>query len=494
MNGFIRCAECGKLVMRGTEEMVFADGRFYCSECAPNVLFECPRCGEMHVVANAQHVNTSSGTEQWCEDCVERHAFFCEHCEEYYSDDDFEEYRVDGEHWCEDCTENEAYYCEECDEYHTEGEYVDSIDSWVCTDCLERDFVRCERCGDYIRSWRATEVRGGDYVCESCLEYYYNYCDECNEWVEEDEYDFDAEMCCDCANSLATSSDDDRVARSSNARVRGYHCAPPMRWFGDCLPSWLSVMRGKGVELEVDASYDAEIKLQRALNQLDALCGDRIYFEHDGSLNRGFEIITHPHTMDAFSEIPWKEIMDICTDNGFSSHDVGTCGLHIHYSRELFGADSETQDDNIAKLLQFFELYYDEIVKVSRRTSAQLQWAGKYNVVGKSKVKKMAKDKVGSHGRAVNMANTHTVELRIMRGTLNYETFLACNDFLDTVVKNSCRIGWSDTTDAHEWLRGLKPETIAYLNSRSAFSDALRELRAERGIMNAEGDALVVPF
>lgn len=480
MNGFIRCAECGKLVMRGTEEMVFADGRFYCEDCAREALFECPHCGEMHRVANAVTVHTANGDETWCEDCISTAAFFCNNCEEYYSFSDYTPYTVDGETWCEDCAENDAFYCDECGEYHVNGEYIAYYDRWVCSDCLGAFYTRCDHCGEWVRDDDITSIRGGGYVCNDCRDNYYYYCDECNEWVLEDEYDFDAEMCCDCANSqFSSSSGDDRTARSSNARVRGYHCAPPMRWFGECLPSWLSVMRGKGVELEVDASRDAEIKLQRALNQLDALCGDRIYFEHDGSLNRGFEIITHPHTMAAFSEIPWKEIMDICTDNGFSSHDVGTCGLHIHYSRELFGADTETQDDNIAKLLQFFELYYDEIVKVSRRTSAQLQWAGKYNVVGKSKVKKMAKDKVGSHGRAVNMANDHTVELRIMRGTLNYETFLACNDFLDTVVRNSCRIGWSDTTDAHEWLRGLKNETKNYLRSRGAFTEALTTLAIE---------------
>ena len=151
----------------------------------------------------------------------------------------------------------------------------------------------------------------------------------------------------------------------------------------------------------------------------------------------------------------------------------------MHFSREIFGADEETQDDNIAKMVQFFELYYDDIVKVSRRTENQLRWARKYGVKGKSAVKKLAKNKDGSHKVAVNMSNPHTVEIRIMRGTLKIDSFMASVDFLSTVVKNSCRIGWSDTTDDFEWLRGLKPETMNYILSRGAFTNAIHELRRE---------------
>ena len=79
MNGLIRCACCGKLVSRGSEEMVFADGRFFCSDCAETELFECEHCGEMHRVTGRVTVNVGCGTEEWCEDCAVTDAFVCDY-------------------------------------------------------------------------------------------------------------------------------------------------------------------------------------------------------------------------------------------------------------------------------------------------------------------------------------------------------------------------------------------------------------------------------
>lgn len=480
MNGLIRCAECGKLVSRGSEEMVFADGRFYCAECAEEALFECPHCGEMHVKANSVMVQTTDGFEEWCEDCADTDAFYCDHCDTYYPTDEFDSVEVDGNTWCEDCVSNDACYCEDCDSYHEEwnGTYVESVGRWVCDDCLRWNYTRCDDCEEYYPDDSLYETRNGEHVCRDCLEENYSYCEECEEYVPNDEYDDEHDMCYRCYEERCDSSSDadDDFRHSDNARVRGYHCAPPMVFFGDRLPSWNGRPHHWGLELEVDAPYENSAFMQRALNQLDELCGDHLYFEHDGSLNKGFEIIIHPHTETAFYEMPWERILKICADNGWQSHDVGTCGLHMHFSREIFGADEETQDDNIAKLVQFFELYYDDCVKVSRRTESQLRWAKKYGKVGKTQCKQLAKGKYGHHGVAVNMSNEHTVEIRIMRGTLNYETFMADVDFLSTIVKNSCRIGWSDTTDDIEWLVGLKPETRTHLRRRGAFLSALDEL------------------
>jgi hypothetical protein len=277
-------------------------------------------------------------------------------------------------------------------------------------------------------------------------------------------------MCNECA-AERDAVDSDEIARSDNASVRFYHCAPPMRWFGDreC---------GIGVELEVDVeNCNMETHLQRALNRIDRIAGDRVYFEHDGSLNAGFEIITHPHTLEAFRDIPWGEIMDACLENGFQSHDAGTCGLHVHFSREMFGDNEDTQDDNIAKLIQFFEMYWDDMVRASRRTGEQLQWCNRHGDINKNRLKEYVKDKRGSHSVAINNANAHTVEIRVMRGTLNLRSFYACINLLVTLVKNVCRLDWGDISDDVAMLEGIDPETIDYLLRNAAFYHAANQLR-----------------
>lgn len=351
---------------------------------------------------------------------------------------------VDGYFYCEDCLEAATFVCEHCGERHSlsysTAISVNGYPEWWCEDCIEDSAMRCEMCGELFPANEMTwsESRG-EYLCEHCFEEY---------------------------------------GHSDNARVRGYHDAPPLRFIGACRPTWGGLWRGIGIELEVDGGGYT----QSALNEIDRIAGEHLHFEHDGSLDDGFEIVTQPHTVDAFHEMPWEEILDICDRNGFSSHDAGTCGLHVHFSREFFGNDVETQNDNIAKLMQFYELYWDDVLKVSRRTESQAdEWASRYATVNKKRLKEHAKgDRYSSRYMAINITNPSTVEIRLTRGTLNYKAFMACIDFMTCAVENSCRIGWSDTTDDYEWLVGIKPETCDYLVDRGAFYEAVSRIREER--------------
>lgn len=487
MNGLIRCAHCGKLIARGSVEMAFVDGVFICADCLDEATFECEHCGERHLNANKRYVELDDGTQEtWCVDCLDSDAFECEHCGAVHP---LEEGRTvitteSGvtEVWCDSCVCDDAYTCEDC------GDYVAcDVSTWindmhvVCPTCLDDGYDTCEHCGEWAPRDRMTEIRGGGYICERCYEEHYMYCAECGEVVPSDDYDYDAEMCYECLGDRDSSNERQHYPNAVRLNYHDYD-RPSLRWFGECRPSWNGVMRGIGVEVECDAPQRGiSLNMQGALNDVCALMGDRVFFEYDCSLTnavgKGFEMITQPHTLEAFYEMPWRETFKAIMEHGWAAHDAGTCGLHVHFSRELFGADTETQDDNIAKLMQFFELYYDDIVKVSRRTvdeTGNVYYARKHGSKSKSRLKDIAESKCCGHYSAVNVNNEHTVEIRIMRGTLNYSTFMACIDFLVTVVRNSCRIGWSDTTEASEWLMGLKPETIEYVRSKGArFEGAL---------------------
>lgn len=497
MNGLIRCSGCGRIVPIGTVNMEFVDGVFLCEDCLDAKTFICDHCGERHLVQYAVGVHTedyNTDTETWCADCADRDAFECEHCGEWFTND-CEHFDVDGETWCGECVESDACWCDECCSYHEpdRGVYIERYDRWVCEDCLNESYSRCSHCDEFVRDNDLYEVRGGDYVCRDCRDGWYSYCNECDEWVRDDDYDFDHNMCSDCYENNQTDEDercgrtydgaDDTSPRSDNAVVHSYHWGhrrDPV-FFGAMHPTWNGLYHHFGLEVEVDGMSGTSPRRQRALNMLDALAGEHLRFEEDCSLrNRGFEIITEPHTEEALYGMPWEAMFDALKENGYSAHDVGTCGLHMHISRTYFGNDAETQDDNIAKLIQFFELYYEDIVKVSRRevnSDGQVYYAQKCGMKSKSRLKLYTKNKASGHYSAVNISNSATVEIRIMRGTLNIKSFLACIDFLITAVKNSCRLGWSDTTDDFEWLRGCKPETLEYIQRRGAFSNAIYTLR-----------------
>ena len=134
-----------------------------------------------------------------------------------------------------------------------------------------------------------------------------------------------------------------------------------------------------GVELEVDEGGESNSSAE-ALLQIVNAGEERAYCKHDGSLEDGFEIVTHPMTLAYHLEaMPWEALLHRASEMGYLSHKALTCGFHIHVNRDTFGETEAQQDACIARILYFFEKHWDELLKFSRRTPHQLeQWASRY--------------------------------------------------------------------------------------------------------------------
>ena len=422
------CADCGCLIDEGNE--IEINGNYYCADCIDANWRRCDRCGEW---VRADETVLCDGDEL-CQSCADDCVMWCEHCEEYHYSDGF----------------RRVY---PADEYHHRN-----YEMW-CGACVESDAVECYDCGEYFNG-DLTAVRGGRELCQRCLDDYY-YCEQCGEYVHYDEWDSDEDMCCDCAGEFTG--------------VKAYHDAPPIKYIGGCRRAWRGIWRGIGIELEIDRDDIDKDSERDTVQSLKEIAGDALYFERDGSLDHGFEIITQPHTEDAFWLIDWQAILNTCRENGYTSHDAGTCGLHLHLSREIFGANRARQGVAISKLICFYDYFYNDILKVSRRTEREAdRWAAKYDIKCRKDAEIIGKGKY-NRGRyfAVNNSNHNTVEIRITRGTLNYNTFAACIDFMITVAKNSRRIPWRNVRNAREWLKGLQPATVEYLKKRCAFAEVV---------------------
>lgn len=138
----------------------------------------------------------------------------------------------------------------------------------------------------------------------------------------------------------------------------------------------------------------------------------------------------HPMSLQYHKEeMPWAHILHRAAEMGYTSHQSGTCGLHVHVSRAAFGDTEAAQDAAIARVLYFFEKNWEELLKFSRRTQRQLDhWAARYGY------REQPRDilehaKKGSHaGRytCVNLENRATIEFRIFRGTPEIQ-YLPCH-------------------------------------------------------------------
>lgn len=90
-----------------------------------------------------------------------------------------------------------------------------------------------------------------------------------------------------------------------------------------------------GVELEVDYGGNDNAKEVLDIANYDK---ENIYIKSDGSLDDGFEIVTHPMTLNYYINLmPWEEVMRKLIRMGYKSHKAGTCSLHIHINRTAFG-------------------------------------------------------------------------------------------------------------------------------------------------------------
>ena len=236
-----------------------------------------------------------------------------------------------------------------------------------------------------------------------------------------------------------------------------------------------------GVELEVDKGENRNYVSKTLYESFED-----IYMKYDGSLSAsGFEIVSNPATLDYhMSELGWDKIMDICKLNDYRSHDTSTCGLHVHLSRAFLGDDETEQDLNIAKLIILFDRWWEKyIIPFSRRDIYSIErWADKpsvdcVNTDSESQViDKVKYYKAGGRYKAINLSNENTIEFRLFRGTLNFNTFIASLQFVVTVtsfaksvkLKDIFTTSWDDVFSCTEY-----PQLKEYLKQRNLLKEVM---------------------
>jgi hypothetical protein len=187
-----------------------------------------------------------------------------------------------------------------------------------------------------------------------------------------------------------------------------------------------------GIELEVDSGGETE-EVAKDVMEFMNYFNENVYCKHDGSLLRGFEIVTHPCTMEYHNQLPYRDLFKFLIDKGYRSHDVSTCGLHIHFNRNFFGENKLEQDLSISKLLYLFEKYWTKVEKIARRGSNKYAERCLLND-NETPIDLYAKSKEKEKYCAINLEHKDTVEIRIFRGTLKYETFINTIEFVNKMV------------------------------------------------------------
>lgn len=429
---------------------------------------KCEFCGELFDVSEMRE-NPSSGN-YICNECAEKHYVICGFCGKLCEDDyDYVVHMDCGDVICQDCFADYGFTCYDCGGayYNSDGHAVDEGGEYVVCDSCFRNYTRCHICGEYRRYPRTIEdCRGQNIdICEWCYENNedIHQCQQCGDYY----YDPDGVLgdCCHAHSYYAPSG-----------RIHSYGYKPVPEFY-PCAKEDTVYM---GVELEVDGIFGKSRSQRKAVGAVYESMGNHVYLKHDGSLDSdGFEIVSHPCTMEyhlgELSE-KWKATMQSCIDNGFYSHDAKTCGLHVHVSLRPL----EKKDPGIVgKLLYIVDRYWDNIVNFSRRTQSQLStYAQRYSckapVNRTTSITEKTKAK-GSRNRffAINLQNEHTIEFRVFRGTVNYETFAATLQFIQVLLDKLTSISYRklQTISWAELTYSEYQELNEYLKKRNLYQE-----------------------
>ena len=332
----------------------------------------------------------------------------CDHCDcELENENDI--YMVDGEMYCEDCYNEHTFTCDHCGGRFILTDSVSDENMIICQNCYDNYYRRCECCSALVHDndvyWR------GDYP----------YCSDCYDDDDEDSFIHDY----------------------------GYKPDPI---FYKCRDE--EKVRYYGVELEIDNGGKDDDNAQ----ELDSIANRKegvLYIKSDGSLDEGMELVSHPCSLRYHKEeFPWQDVMRRAIRLGYRSHDTSTCGLHVHIGRNALGETCDEQEDVISRIMFFFESHWNELFKLSRRSEETVErWAARHGYDDRPK-EILEKAKKSSKGRyaCVNITNYSTVEIRLFRGTLKLNTFMATLELVDAICENAIRLtdkeihnqSWSD--------------------------------------------------
>ena len=363
----------------------------------------------------------------------------------------------------------EKTICSVCGAILTDETVTEFDGKIFCDECLRRKTITCDCCGKRIYR---DEAQGNEVtaLCDNCYDYNYTHCENCGTLIHNDdahyEDDSDYPYCAEC------------FAKLQECAIKSYNYKPEPIFYG-------SGNLFMGVELEIDKGGEDNENAEALLNIANRH-KEHIYCKHDGSIDNGFEMVSHPMSLEYHTnEMNWLDVFNNAVTMDYRSHQTSTCGLHVHVNRSAFGKSVDEQEDVISRIVYFVENHWNELLKFSRRTEETInRWASRYGISTTAKdTYKNAKDKHMGRYVAVNLENYSTVEFRLFRGTLCYKTFIAtlqliyeiCRFAIQMSDKSMERLSWSEfvlkiPSDKAELIEYLKVKRL-YVNEKMEESE-----------------------
>lgn len=230
-----------------------------------------------------------------------------------------------------------------------------------------------------------------------------------------------------------------------------------------------------GAEIEVAGNHsetdrrikeDTVKKCIQIMNGSDSDEESLIYSTHDGTVQIEFD--TMPCSLEFHkNKMNYRKMFKYLDSVGYKGHDCDCAGLHIHADRKYLGRTKFQQDLVIAKILYIIEKFNDDLCIIARRNNdysvfcgdkctsdTAVTLYGKYRNIGKR--------------AALNLQHSNTIEFRMFRSTLKYETLLLTLELVQDIINFSKNISFEELED------------MSWNDLMDTFSDALKRYYISR--------------
>lgn len=173
-------------------------------------------------------------------------------------------------------------------------------------------------------------------------------------------------------------------------------------------------------------------KCIQIMNGSDSDEENLIYSTHDSTVQIEFD--TMPCSLEFHkNKMNYREMFEYLDKEGYKGHDCKTAGLHIHANRNYLGKSRISQELVISKILYILEKFNDEICVIARRDNDYSEFAGEKQNED-SIVELYGKYKNKGKRAALNLQHKDTIEFRMFKSTLKYETFILTLEFVKNII------------------------------------------------------------
>jgi len=301
-----------------------------------------------------------------------------------------------------------------------------------CARCTRNDWFICNHCDDWTHVDESHGTTSGYSVCENCRDQYYHFCDNCEQYVDDD---YQSEHQSNCYDNGEIHGYDYRPnpiflhneGEVDNAPIRTINVQSVIRNYRQ--------VAYMGFELEMEYFGRGRSSFGDGVESCDI--HDVTYLKSDGSLNHGFEMVTHPMTLAwAMENFPWQRIEQL-NDGSFEGWGGSTAGLHIHVSRDGFA--------NLSHQARFVHLITrnQNLYEILAGRSSE-RWANFNNDNLRNISRKLRRIESSERYSAVNLQNRATLEVRIFQSSLKPERIKMCLQLVDASVKYTENLSCND--------------------------------------------------